>query len=457
MVYADPDIRRHIQGVWQKGIIQVMWLKKIFSKIIICAISAMLVIPCAMADGNVPGAAGDIGDYGVWATDHNLQEFTGNLTQDVEFFQSEFQNQLVADYVPVEAKIGLAFMNAMTLIGRILDNSLVRFATIFIAIVFLFWMGFEAYQMIIGQVEVKKSIEGIVKKGFTIAIWVFVIHHGPAQTFMLIAGPIITVGTYMSDLILNAITTTAGATLPDTCGAIRDYAATHMASDAIIDAQAAADIMCVPTRLSGFFYTAVAAGWKWMLAGIGHSMFTFLIGAVFIVIFLINIWKFALMALGVIADLFLAIFMLPFTAIAETVGKTSYKGIAGTIFNGFLGLFKTETLSTQINRFINAAIYFVSLSVVVALCAAILSGVVDANLAASVPSIDNDGFMITLIIGCLVAYLADKALQLAKDLGGTVDDSLGQQFGKDIAKLAKNMQAQAKKYWKIYKDSKKSS
>ncbi len=430
-------------------------MKKFLSKIMVCVLGALLVMPGAFAAAaNVP-TAGDIGDDGVWATEHNLQAFTSKLSSDIEFFQSDFQNQLTQDYVPIEAKVGLAFINAMTLIGRVLDNSLVRFATIFIAVAFLFWMAFEAYQMIIGQTDVKKSIEGIVKKGFTIAIWVFVIEYGPAQTFMLVAGPIITVGTYMSDLILNAVATTAGASLPDTCAAIRNYAAANISPDAVIDGAAAADLMCVPTRLSGFFYTAVAAGWKWMLAGIGHSMFTFLMGLVFIVIFLINIWKFALMALGVIADLFLAIFMLPFTAIAETVGKTSYKGIVGTIFNGFLGLFKTESLGTQIARFINAAIYFVSLSIVVGICAAILSGVVDADLAAQVPSIDNDGFMITLIVGCLVAYLADKTLKIAKDLGGSVDDSLGQQFGKDITRLAKNIQAQSKKYWKLYKDSKK--
>ena len=432
-----------------------MFMKKFFSRIMICALGAILIMPCAFGAGNIPTATGDIGDYGAWATEHNLQTLTSEMSEDVRFFQSEFQNQIVADYVPVEAKIGLAFMNAMTYMGRILDSSLVRFATIFIAIAFMFWIGFEAYQMIIGKSEVKKTIEGIVKKGFTIAIWVFVIEYGVAETFMLVAGPIITIGTYMSDLILNAVTTTAGASLPDTCGAIREYAAAHISPDAIVDARAAADIMCVPTRLSGFFYTAVAAGWKWMLAGIGHSMFTFIMGVMFIVIFLINIWKFALMALGVIADLFLAIFMLPFTAIAETVGKTSYNGIAGTIFNGFLGLFKTENLTTQINRFINAAIYFVSLSIVVALCTAILSGVVTADLASQVPSIDNEGFMITLIIGCLVAYLADKALNIAKDLGGSIDDSMGQQFGKDITKLAKNIQGTAQKYWKLYKDSKK--
>lgn len=432
-----------------------MLIKKIFSKIIICIVSAFLILPGAYGESNIPGTAGDIGDDGIWVTEHNIDAFKTDLSNDINYFQSGFQNQLVSDYVPVEAKIGLAFMNAMTFIGRILDSSLVRFVTIFILAAFMFWIGFEAYQMITGQVDVKKSIEEIVKKGFLISIWLFVIHYGPAKIFMFVAGPIITVGTYMSDLILNAVTTTAGASLPDTCGAIRQYATTHISPDAIIDATAAADIMCVPTRLSGFFYTAVAAGWKWMLAGIGTSMFTFIIGVTFIIIFMINIWKFALMALGVIADLFLTIFMLPFTAIAETIGKTSYKGIAGTIFNGFLELFKTENLTTQITRFINAAIYFVSMSIIIAVCAAILSGVIDTNLASQVPTIDNDGFMITLIIGCLVAYLADKVTKIAKDLGGSVDDSLGQKFGKDITRLAQNIRTQAQKYWKLYKESKK--
>ena len=72
--------------------------------------------------------------------------------------------------------------------------------------------------------------------------------------------------------------------------------------------------------------TAVAAGWKWMIAGIGTSAFTTLVGAAFIVIFIYNGFKFALMGLGVIVDLFLGVFMLPFTAIAETINKTSYKG-----------------------------------------------------------------------------------------------------------------------------------
>ena len=48
------------------------------------------------------------------------------------------------------------------------------------------------------------------------------------------------------------------------------------------------------------------------------------------------------MALNVVADLFLTVLMLPFTAIAETTSKTKYKGIVGDIFNTFMGLFATE-------------------------------------------------------------------------------------------------------------------
>ena len=197
-------------------------------------------------------------------------------------------------------------------------------------------------------------------------------------------------------------------------------------------------MLCVPTRLSGFFATAVAAGWKWMIAGIGTSAFTTLVGAAFIVIFIYNGFKFALMGLGVIVDLFLGVFMLPFTAIAETINKTSYKGIVGDIFNGFLGLFKPESLQRQIERFINAAIYFVSLSIVVALCAALLAGTVDANLATNIPSLENSGFIITLMTGLLVAYLANRADEIAGNLGGAIDDSFGKKFGGDINKLWNN-------------------
>ncbi len=395
---------------------------------------------------------GDVDEFGTWTTPHNREMFTQIITGDITEFQSEFQKQLVKDYVPIEARVGLAFMNALSRVGDVLDNSLVRFAIIFIIIAYVFWIMFEAYNMMTGKSEAKKLVEDILKKGLVIAIWIIILEQGPAQIFMWVMGPIISVGTALSDLILNSIAQSAGANLPDTCAAIREYAAANTAPNMLLDARAAADLMCVPTRLSGFFYTAVAAGWQWMIAGIGRSAFTFLVGAVFIVVFVKNIWKFALVAFGVIADLFLAVMMLPFTAIAETIGKTSYKGIAGNIFNSFLALFSTQSLTARIQQFINAALYFVSLSIVIGVCAGILSGAVTTDLASSIPSLENQGFMVTLLTGLLVGYLANRASEIAKDIGGKVNDSMGKQAGDTIVTLTKNAYKSAQDWWKIIRN-----
>lgn len=412
---------------------------------------AVIIISTAGAATNMP--VGDIDEFGTWATSHNREVVTDAMTHDITEFQSGFQKQLTADYVPVEARVGLAFMNAFSRVGDVLDISLVRFVIIFIIIAYVFWIMFEAYAMMTnGKGEAKKLVQDIIKKGLIISVWILILEQGPAQIFMWVMGPIISVGTYLSDLILNAVANSAGANLPDTCAAIREYAVANTAPNMIMDARAAADLMCVPTRLSGFFYTAVAAGWQWMIAGIGHSAFTFIVGAAFVVIFVINIWKFALVAFGVIADLFLAVLMLPFTAIAETIGKTTYKGIAGNIFNGFLELFKTQSLDARIGQFINAAIYFVSLSIVIGVCAGILSGAVTTDLSSSVPTIDNAGFMITALTGLLVAYLANRASDIAKDLGGKVNDQMGKQFGDDIIKLAQNTYKTGKDWWKTIRN-----
>ena len=294
----------------------------------------------------------------------------------------------------------------------------------------------------------------LFKKGGVIIIWSIILQFGPTQVFMWIMGPIITVGTYLSDLILNAVANVVGTELPDTCTAIRDYVATNASAGMIMDAATAADILCLPTRFSGFFATAISAGFHWMGAGIGFSAFSILVGVVFIIVFLYTGFKFLLMALGVIMDLFLSVLMLPFTAIAETIKSTSYKGIAGDIFNGFLGLFKPESLENQILRFINAAIYFVSLSIVIAVCTALLSGVMDANLASEVPTLENSGFVPTLLTGCLVAYLANRADKIATDIGGKIDDSFGKKFGEDAKKLGKNIYGFGKKAIKIIRKKK---
>ncbi|MBQ8293791.1 MAG: hypothetical protein IJX89_00170 [Alphaproteobacteria bacterium] len=428
-------------------------ISKFLSRIILGLFLLLPPLEALGASANLPMA--DIGDFGTWATENNRQLLIGNMARDIDEFQGSYITQLVDDYVPIEAKIGLMFMNAMSFVGDVLDSSLVRFVIIFIIIAYAFWIVFETYNMMTsGKGDVMKLAQDIVKKGAIIAIWIIVLRFGPARIFMWIMGPIISVATVLSDLILNAVSQSAGVSLPDTCGAIREYAVTHISDNNIMTGTNAADLMCLPSRMSGFCYTAIAAGWEWIKAGIGNSAFTFAVGIVFIVMFISVAWKFMFMALGVIADLFLGVLMLPFTAIAETIGKTSYKGIAGDIFNQFLGLFKVENLQSQIQRFINAAIFFVSLSIVIAFCTAMMSGTISTNLSSNVPTIENQGFWITLLVGALTWYFANQAQSLAQKLGGSINDSIGQQMKGDITKLWKNASGTAKKWWKIIRDKK---
>ena len=436
----------------------IKYVRKFLSKIFIAIVCATLSC-AAIAATNIP--TGEIGEYGTWMTESNREAFVDTLVGqdgDLIAFQSDFQKQLVRDYVPVEARVGVAMMNGLNIVAKILDSTLVRFMVIFIITMYAFWIMLEAYNMMTTDSDVKKLIKSLVNKTVWLIVWLAVLEIGPAQIFMFVVGPIITLGTMLSDFILNAITKTAGIVIPDTCSAIRDYAAATTPHDMIIDATAAADVLCVPTRLSGFFVTAIAAGFKWMIAGIGHSAFTFLMGAVFVVIFAWNTWKFALMAMSVIMNLFLGVLLLPFTALAETIPQTSYKGVVGNIFNSFLGLFKFDSvkLDTQINRFVNAAIYFVSLSIVIAICAALLSGVITPTTVADVPTLENDGFIPTLLTGALVAWLAAQAGSIAKDIGGQIpDDGTGKQFTEDIKTFIKDNYDAAKSWVKAYKESKK--
>lgn len=428
--------------------------KWILSKIMICITAFLLVIPAYSAT-NLPMS--EIGDYGTWLTETNNELFTTKIKNDLTEFQSTFQaNQLVKNYVPIEAKVGLALMNALSNVGEILKGSLVRFIIIFIIIAYIFWITFEAYNMIKNGSSAMELGENLAKKGFVIAIWLIILTQDPAKVFMWVVSPIIRLGSYLSDLILNSVATFSGAKIPDTCAAIHEYAVAHTSSNMLVDANTAADILCVPTRLSGFFYTAVSAGWHWVIAGIGRSGLTILVGIIFIYIFIKNIWKFALMALGVITDLFLSILLLPFTAIAETLGQTSYKGVAGDIFNSFLGVFnaKSFSLSNQIQKFVQATIYFVSLSIVIAICAALLSGVVGTNLAAEVPTLENNDFIAILLTGCLVSHFANKAGEIAKDMGGSVNDSFGNDLKSHITGLWKKTVGYGKDLWKIVRKKK---
>ena len=393
----------------------------------------------------------DIGEYGTWATEANGEFLVNNLTNDVNNFAPDITKQLIPNYVPIEAKVGLAFINAMSHVAKIIDNSLARFAIIFMLIMYLFWIMGEAYNNMQNGWDIKKLGKNIAIKTLKVAFWIMVLNFGPAKLFTMIITPIVMAGTYVADTILNAITMTVGVELPDTCATIHNYVSTHIAQNATIDGTAAANIMCLPTRLSGFFTTGVALGWQYIKASIGNSAFAFVLGLVMIGLFIVNAWKFTFMAFGVIADIFIAVILLPFTALAETISKTSYKGIPGTIYNSFVGLFKAESLNTQFGRITSATIYFVVLTVVIAVCGALMRGIIVTDKINGLPSINNTGFMPMLLTGFLVWYLANRADEIAKDWGGSIKDEFGKKLRSNIETLAKNITKTGKQVWDTIK------
>ena len=394
---------------------------------------------------------GDIGDYGSWATEANHEKLMTSINNDIDNFAPNMSKQLVADYVPIEAKVGMAFMNAMSHVAHIIDNALARFAIIFIILMYAFWIMGEAYNNMQNGWDVHKLGKAITVKTLKVAFWIIVLNLGPAKVFMMLMTPIVLIGTFAADAILNAVSSVVGVQLPDTCAAIHTYVSSHIAQSAIIDAEAAANIMCLPTRLSGYFSSGVALGWEYIKQSIGNSAFLFVLGIAFIIMFIVNAWKFTFMAFGVIADLFLAIIMLPFTAVSETVTKTSYKGIPGTVYNSFTGLFKTESLEAQIRRVISAAIYFVVLAVVIAVCVALMSGFVGVNSTTMIPEIKDTGIMPMLITGFLVWYIAKRADEIAKDWGGSINDEYGKKLRNDVETLAKGVYKTGKQIWDTIK------
>ncbi len=430
------------------------FIKKILSYVmaVICIIG-LSGVACA-AGGNLD--PGDIGDYGVWTTEHNREVLIQNISHDVKEFQTQYERDYIETGVPIEAKLGIMFIKALSYVSEILNLSLVNFAIIFVIVAFVFWIMFQSYKIMTDKkTEIKPTVRKFVVRGITLGIWLIVLGAGLPRLFGMIMGPIMAFGSYISNFILDAAAANGGFALSDTCAAIHAYATQHMTNTSVITADFAADIICVPARLSGFYYGAIKYGWEILLSGIGTSTFSFLTGLILVFIFTFTAFKFMFTSFGVIADLFLVVILLPFTAIAETINKTDYEGIAGKIYNGFLGIFDlgSFSLSNQIKKFVDAAIYFVALAIAIAIGGALLANGFQFDPVTHIVRIVDGDRMTMLLIGALVAYIATHVGDIAQLIGGAIEYTLGTELSKD----AKNFyNGTKKKIEEIIKNLKKS-
>lgn len=425
-------------------------VKKFLSAIVAVFFAIGFIAPSVAADSNL--VTGDIGDYGAWTTEHNREELIGTIRHDIDEFRSAYEREYVDTGIPIEAKLGVLFISGLSYVAKVLDSALVRFVEIFLIVAFLFWVMFEAYRIIKeDKVKAMPTVQDIFLKGITLVIWLLVLGFGLSELFAQIMGPIMAFGSYLSNLILDTVSQTGGFVLSDTCAAIKAYASEHVTNSSILSADAASEIMCVPTRMSGFYYGAIKFGWQMMGAGLGTSTFTFLAGLVFVILFTYTAFKFAFVAFGVIADLFLVIILLPFTALSENLHKTSYKGIAADIYNGFLGLFKPFDLSSQIRKFIDAAVYFVALAIAVSIGGALLAMGIQLNANTHTIMIVNGDVITLLLTGALVAYIATHVDDIAKQIGGAIDSAMGSELSKDVKNLYNGTKKKATEFIKALK------
>lgn len=420
-------------------------MRKIIKYFFVSILCIFCICTTPRAAGNAP--FGDIGEYGSWINEDNMEKYNEEISSDFDNFQKNFETEVKSPgFVPPEAKLGFLFMKALSAIESLLAESLVPFTIVFLFVMYALWIALEAYRMIRDSTDYKTVFYDVFKRGIIIAVWVGVLGYGLKEFFDLLVGPILSLGTHLSDFILNSIAQTRDIELPKTCEAIHHYVNTHNTGKLLVDSKTAADIMCLPGRFSVYFYKMSLMGFKWMLYGFGHSITAIVTGAILIFICIKCIFKYAFMTLGVVANLFLTLLMLPFTAIAEAMPTTKESSYVGKIFSGLLKLFNTKKASDVLLVFINAAVYFVTLSIIIAICAMLVLYIMplDYEGGYSVSSA-----MIALLTGCLVLYLANHAEKFAEQLGGKIDNS----FGKTLQGDTKTLWGGAKKVGgMIFKD-----
>ena len=427
-----------------------MQILKYISKILICILCILCLHNVSFAAGNMP--LGEIGEFGNWLVEDNIElyheELSGDISKFQEPFQTDYGNAGISGFVPLEAKLGLEFMKALSSIDSVLKKSLIPFTIAFLLIMYAFWVGLEAYKLIRESSDYKKVLYDMVIKGAIIAAWIIVLDYGPAELFSDIITPIIALGVSLSDFILNTVAELYKVDIPNTCSAIQHYVGVNASSKLLIDQETAANIMCLPARLSVYFYHATSTAFDWLIDGFKNvNIIEIFVGIVCVFMFIGCILKYAFMTLGIVADLFLTLLMLPFTAIAESMPESKESNYFGQIFSGLLKVFNTRKLSDVISTFINSTIYFVSLSIVIAICASLLTNIISI-------SSDNIGYnvnsaMTIILCGSLVFYLTQKTDELIQKLGGGIDNS----FGEKMQNNAKILWNKAKKFGSMaYKD-----
>ena len=102
-------------------------------------------------------------------------------------------------------------------------------------------------------------------------------------------------------------------------------------------------------------------------------------------------------------------------------------------------------------KFIDAAIYFVSLAIVVSIGGALLGTAVKMNSESHTIVILDGNFFTLLVTGALVAYIATHADEIAKSVGGGIDAAIGTNLQNDMKTLYNDTKKKVEDFIKALK------
>ncbi len=349
-----------------------------------------------------------------------------------------------SNYIPVEIRLGSIIIDGFGFINEMLYPFFANLLTTLLIIFLAFWLSGEAYQMINSGKTSLTNGTTIVKKIFLVIIWTAIIQSNPAQVFAYIMGPIIQMGSNITDFIITAMT---GMPLDNTCDNIhrmvQNNTDTSFLQYPLLSPEAKANILCLTARISKLYTQFIVLGFKWMGQGLLLQPLTFLIGLTLVIMFIYIGFKFMLETIGIIIDLIIALLLLPFCAIKECFsGGISYKGLEGIpqqLFGSIVSIFSFGDYKGLITKILKSVLYFWILAIIIGICYEMMAYTLNLNPnildSATLPSQGDMGFMTILLAGILTCYLIKKAPEYAKTMGGAFDSPTGESLKSETKKL----------------------
>jgi hypothetical protein len=341
----------------------------------------------------------------------------------------------------IDTKIGMVIIQGLSTVAQMIYQNLMDVIVWLLYIFLAFWIGIQAWNSIEGKDNItpKTRMENIAKKCVAVVVVGMVLAMNPAEWLMYLMGGISAIGNYLSDLLLS---TTTGVGIARTCLETQMMVVAEGGNFGFLSPTAVANILCTTGNIANFFYDGFFGFLTIIRNSIGSDAMGVFIGVVGAALFILCIFKFAIITLCVIVDIVMGLMFLPFAAFAYCFKSDDWGKIpvVSEVFSGISGAFGGEKLTDTMTKFIHAVIYMVCVALVSSLCFLVLSGMIgtEINLYDGIVNYkeDNEATLILILLGSDICfYLITQMNKIAEMMGGKIDTEWTKKIGDTFTAL----------------------